>query len=290
MEKDEGLKRAYLGDCDLIFYAAASVTPEIWSALAKFAKEVRGNSPLMFSGWGLSETAPSATQTHQPVDRPGNIGVPLPEITLKLIPDEDGRFELRLKGPNVLKGYYRDPEISAQTFDDEGFLITKDAVKFVDPDDANAGLSFDGRIAEDFKLMSGTWVRATLIRLEALKHFADIAFDVVVTGHDRKEIGLLVFPHPGSMNDAVVSADDTGGVFVADAVRQLIQPRLAAMAKHATSSSTRVARALMLAQPPSMSDGELTAKGSINARKVLTLRKALLERLYDDADPAVVRL
>ena len=223
MEKDQALKRAYLGDCDLIFYAAASVTPEIWSALEKFAKEVRGEAPLMFSGWGLSETAPSATQTHQPVDRPGNIGVPLPEITLKLIPDEDGRFELRLKGPNVLKGYYRDPEKSQEAFDDEGFLITKDAVKLVDPRDANAGLSFDGRIAEDFKLMSGTWVRATNIRLEALKHFADIAFDVVVTGHDRNEIGLLVFPQPGSMNETVLSAGGTGGTFGGDALRQLIQ-------------------------------------------------------------------
>ena len=189
------------------------MTQEIWSALAKFAKEVRGEAPLMFSGWGLSETAPSATQTHQPVDRPGNIGVPLPEVTLKLIPDEDGRCELRLKGPNVFKGYYRDPEKSQEAFDDEGFFITNDAVKFVDSNDANAGLSFDGRIAEDFKLMSGTWVRATNIRLEALKHFADIALDVVVTGHDRNEIGLLVFPHPGSMNDTVVSAGDTSGAF-----------------------------------------------------------------------------
>jgi feruloyl-CoA synthase len=290
MERDDALKRAYLGDCDLIFYAAASVTPEIWSALAKFAKEVRGEAPLMFSGWGLSETAPSATQTHQPVDRPGNIGVPLPEVTLKLIPDQEGRCELRLKGPNVFKGYYRDPEKSEEAFDDEGFFITNDAVKFVDSNDANAGLSFDGRIAEDFKLMSGTWVRATNIRLEALKHFADLAFDVVVTGHDRNEIGLLVFPHPGSMNDAVLSVPDGGGAFGADALRQLIHVRLVAMAKHATSSSTRVVRALVLATPPSMSDGELTAKGTVNARKVLTLRKELLERLYDNTDPAVVRL
>ena len=290
MEKDNDLKRAYLGDTDLIFYAAASVTQEIWSALAKFAKEVRGEVPLMFSGWGMSETAPSATQTHQPVDRPGNIGVPLPEVTLKLIPDEDGRCELRLKGPNVLKGYYKEPEKLKEAFDAEGFLITNDAVKFVDPNDANAGLNFDGRISEDFKLMSGTWVRATNIRLDALKHFADIALDVVVTGHDRNELGLLVFPHPGSMNESVLSAGDTGGVFSSDAVRTLIHSRLTALSQHATSSSTRVVRALVLATPPSMSEGELTAKGSINARKVLILRKELLERLYDDNDPAVVRL
>ena len=290
MEKDNDLKRAYLGDTDLIFYAAASVTQDIWSALAKFAKEVRGEVPLMLSGWGMSETAPSATQTHQPVDRPGNIGVALPEVTLKLIPDEDGRCELRLKGPNVLKGYYQEPEKSNEAFDEEGFLITNDAVRFVDPNDVNAGLNFDGRISEDFKLMSGTWVRATNIRLDALKHFADIALDVVVTGHDRNELGLLVFPHPGSMNESVLSAGDTGGVFSSDAVRTLIQSRLSALSQHAAGSSTRVVRALVLATPPSMSDGELTAKGSINARKVLTLRKELLERLYDDNDPAVVRL
>lgn len=290
MEKDNDLKRAYLGDTDLIFYAAASVSQEIWSVLAKFAKEVRGEVPLMFSGWGMSETAPSATQTHQPVDRPGNIGVPLPEVTLKLIPDEDGRCELRLKGPNVLKGYYQEPQKSKEAFDEEGFLITNDAVKFADPNDANAGLIFDGRISEDFKLTSGTWVRATNIRLDALKHFADIALDVVVTGHDRNELGLLVFPHPGSMNESVLSASDTGEVFSSDAVRMLIHSRLTTLSQHATSSSTRVVRALVLATPPSMSDGELTAKGSINARKVLTLRKELLERLYDDNDPAVVRL
>jgi feruloyl-CoA synthase len=290
MEKDNDLKRAYLGDTDLIFYAAASVTQEIWSALAKFAKEVRGEVPLMFSGWGMSETAPSATQTHQPVDRPGNIGVPLPEVTLKLIPDEDGRCELRLTGPNVLKGYYQEPQKSKEAFDEEGFLITNDAVKFVDFNDANAGLNFDGRISEDFKLMSGTWVRATNIRLDALKHFADIALDVVVTGHDRNELGLLVFPHPGSMNESVLSAGDMGRVFSSDAVRTLIHSRLTALSQHATSSSTRVVRALVLATPPSMSEGEVTAKGSINARKVLILRKELLERLYDDNDPAVIRL
>jgi feruloyl-CoA synthase len=290
MEKDQDLKRAYLGDCDLIFYAAASVTQDIWAALAKFAKEVKGEVPLMFSGWGMSETAPAALQTHEPVERPGNIGVPLPQVTAKLIPDEDGRCELRVAGPNVLKGYFHDPEKSNEAFDEEGFLITNDAVKFVDPLDANAGLSFDGRISEDFKLMSGTWVRATNIRLEALKHFADIALDVVVTGHDRNELGLLVFPHPGSMTDSVLSAVDTGGAFSSEAVRKLVQTRLLALAEHATSSSTRVVRALMLATPPSMSEGELTAKGSINSRKVLTLRKNLLERLYDDKDPAIVRL
>jgi feruloyl-CoA synthase len=290
MEKDEGLKRAYLGDCDLILYAAASVTKEIWAALARFAKQVRGEVPLMFSGWGMSETAPSALQTHQPVERPGNIGVPLPNVTAKLIPGEDGRCELRIAGPNVLKGYFQDPDQSKEAFDDEGFLITNDAVKFVDPSNVNAGLSFDGRISDDFKLMSGTWVRATNIRLEALKHFADIALDVVITGHDRNELGLLVFPHPGSMSDPALDAADLDGAFASNAVREQVLTRLRALAEHSMGSSTRVVRALVLVAPPSMSDGELTAKGSINNRKVLTLRKNFVERLYNNDDAAVVHL
>lgn len=290
MEKDEELKRAYLGDCDLIFYAAATVTKDIWEALARFAREVRGEAPLMFSGWGMSETAPSALQTHQPVGRPGNVGVPLPRVTVKLVPDDDGRCELRIAGPNILKGYFHDPARSKEAFDNEGFLITNDAVKFVDPSNANAGLIFDGRISEDFKLMSGTWVRATNIRLEALKHFADIALDVVVTGHERNELGLLIFPHPGAMSDPALDANDFNGAYMSTAIREQILTRLRAMAEHSTSSSTRIVRAIVLSTLPSMSDGELTAKGSINNRKVLTLRKQFVTRLYNDNDAAMVRL
>ena len=132
MEKDQDLKRAYLGDCDLIFYAAASVTQESGRRWRSSPKRLKARCRLMFSGWGMSETAPAALQTHQPVERPGNIGVPLPQVTAKLIPDEDGRCELRVAGPNVLKGYFHDPEKSKEAFDDEGFLITNDAVTFVD--------------------------------------------------------------------------------------------------------------------------------------------------------------
>jgi feruloyl-CoA synthase len=266
------------------------VPQDVWEALARFAKEVRGEVPLMFSGWGMSETSPACVQTHQPVDRPGNVGVPLPGVTAKLIPDDDGRCELRIAGPNVLKGYFRDPERSKEAFDDEGFLITNDAVKFVDRSNANAGLRFDGRMTEDFKLTTGTWVRATNIRLEALQHFADLAFDVVVTGHDRHELGLLIFPHPGSMSDPALNARELQGAIISPAVRALVHERLQALAQHSTRSSTRIARAMVLAAPPSMAEGELTAKGSINCRRVLVLRQHLVERLYRDGDDAVVRL
>jgi len=287
MRNDEALKRAYLGDCDLIFYAAASVPADVWAALASFAKEVRGEVPLMFSGWGMSETSPAALQTHQPVKRPGNIGVPLPMVTAKLLPDEDGRYELRVAGPNILAAYYHDPEKTREAFDEEGYLITGDAVRFIDASDPNAGLGFDGRISEDFKLQTGTWVRATNVRLDALRHFSDIAMDVVITGHDRNEIGVLIFPHANALPP---DSDAAGGLLTSADLAAAVRDGLRRAAEHATGSSTRITRALIMAAPPSMSDGELTAKGSINARKVLTLRKQFVERLYDDNDPAIIRL
>ncbi len=283
MRDDPALRRAYLGDCDLIFYAAASVPPDIWQALGRFAQEVRGEVPPMYSGWGMSETAPSCFQTHEPGLPPGNIGVPLPLVTAKLVPDADGRCDLRVAGPNVLPRYHNDPAKTAEAFDEEGFFITGDAVTFVDRRRPAAGLMFDGRIAEDFKLLSGTWVRATTVRLDALQHFADIALDVVVTGHDREEIGLLIFPHPAPH-------EHHEGAVTAPALRDAVAERLRRAAERATSSSTRVARALILAAPPSVIDGELTAKGSMNARRVLTLRRAMLDRLYQNDDPAVIRL
>ena len=291
MGSDDALKRAYLGDCDLIFYAAASVPPDVWEALARFAKEVRGEVPPMFSGWGMSETAPACLQTHQPVERPGNIGVPLPGVTAKLLQGEDGRYELACcRTERAASSITEIPSKTREAFDEEGFLITGDAVKFVDPADAAAGLSFEGRIAEDFKLSSGTWVRATNVRLEALRHFSDIAADLVITGHDRNEIGILVFPHPALLPHGDRAHLERDSVLASADVIAEVRDRLRRAAEHSTSSSTRIMRALILASPASMTEGEATAKGTINARRVLALRKAAVERLYSNDDPALIRL
>ena len=288
--RDPDLKRSFFGDLDLIFYAAASVPQEVWDALAGLARDVTGQVPLMLAGWGMSETSPAALQSHEPVGRPGNIGVPLPAVTAKLMPGEDGRYELRVSGPNVMSGYHGEAARTAESFDAEGFLITGDAVKLIDPTTPNAGLSFDGRIAEDFKLMSGTWVRATLVRLDALKHFADLAQDIVITGHDRVELGVLIFPDQAFLRTRCPDAVEDAGAYRGDSLGEILTARLATAARGATGSSTRIARALVAASPPSMSDGELTAKGSINARRVLAFRQALVDRLYDDDDPAVIGL
>ncbi len=289
MREDAALRRAYFAELDLIFYAAAAVTPELWAELAALARAETGRVPLMFAAWGMSETAPAATQTHQPVSRPGNVGVPLPAVTLKLLPDATGRCELRVKGPNVMPGYFEEPERTREAFDDEGFMLTGDAVRFIDPADPNAGLAFDGRVAEDFKLSTGTWVRATTLRLDVLGQVSAFAADVVLTGHDRDELGLLVFPDRRALEAAGIEVAEEAGVLSAPGLSALVGAALRGLSGPQAGSSTRIARALVLAEPPSMTAGELTAKGSINARQVLQNRSAMVKRLYDDADPAVIR-
>lgn len=289
MREDAALRRAYFGDLDLIFYAAAAVTPELWAELARMARAETGRVPLMFAAWGMSETAPAATQTHQPVGRPGNVGVPLPETVLKLLPDAGGRCELRVKGPNVTPGYFAEPDKTRAAFDEEGFLLTGDAVRFIDAADPNAGLSFDGRIAEDFKLSSGTWVRATILRLRVLGEMSAFAADAVLTGHDRDELGLLVVPDRAALAAAGIDPTTDGGALMAPALSALVRAALRRLNGADVGSSTRIVRTLVLADPPSMTAGELTAKGSINVRQILRNRAALVERLYRD-DPAVIRL
>jgi feruloyl-CoA synthase len=286
---DADLRRAYFRELDLIFYAGASVPADVWGALEDFAREVRGAVPLMVSSWGMTETAPACVMVHEPIGRSGVIGAPLPGVEVKLIPDADMRCELRVKGPNVMKGYFEDPEKSAQAFDEEGFLVTGDAVKFADPGNPNAGLVFDGRTSEDFKLSTGTWVRAAILRLDAMKTFGRLAQDIVICGHDRSEIGVLVFPDRHALEAGGIDADEEAGALGGEAVRRAVADHLAQLNTGATSSSTRIARALVLAEPPSLKDGEVTDKGSLNVRKILTRRAALIDRLYDDSDPAVIQ-
>ena len=144
----------------MIFYAGASLPQDIWQGLEQMALDVKGEVPLMTSSWGLTETAPATMIQQEPTDRSGVIGVPMSGVTLKLVPEEDGRYEVRAKGPNIMPGYYNDPQKTAEAFDGEGYFVTGDAMVFVDPDNMNAGMRFDGRISEDFKLLTGTWVRA----------------------------------------------------------------------------------------------------------------------------------
>ncbi|MFW2541959.1 feruloyl-CoA synthase [Primorskyibacter sp. 2E107] len=286
MKEDKALRQSYFRDLDMLFYAGASLPQDVWRDLEEMARDVRGDVPLMNSSWGLTETAPACLMQHEPTDRSGIVGVPLTGVEIKLIPDADMRCEVRVRGPNIMPGYLNAPEKTAEAFDDEGFFITGDAMKFVDPDDMTKGLKFDGRISEDFKLLSGTWVRAATLRLELLAELGDLAQDVVICGADKAEIGLMIFP--GRQAQALAgegAAQD--GALVSEALSGAVHAALAH--RHDHGSASRIARAIVLAEPPSIGDGEATAKGNLNFRKILSRRAALYERLFDDNDPAVIR-
>ncbi|MBO9460284.1 feruloyl-CoA synthase [Labrenzia sp. R5_0] len=290
LEADTDLRQRFFEDLDLIFYAGASLPQEVWSGFERMAMEVKGEVPLMTSSWGLTETAPSALMQQEPAPHSGIVGVPVSGVTVKLLPDADMRCEVRVKGPNVMPGYLNDPEKTAAAFDEEGFFITGDAMLFLDPADANKGMRFDGRISEDFKLQSGTWVRAAQLKLDMLSRLAPLAADLIITGADRNQIGVMIFPNVAELTREGFDLNDDDGAFRCKLLQGEIHRRLSARAREISGSSTLVSRAIVLSQPASMPEGEMTAKGNLNIRKVLARREDLLERLYTDDDPAVVTL
>ncbi|MGB2657842.1 MAG: feruloyl-CoA synthase, partial [Pseudolabrys sp.] len=209
------------------------------------------------------------------------IGLPAPGVELKLVPNE-GKLEARLRGPHITPGYWRQDELTRDAFDEEGFYKIGDALKFVDPDDPGQGLLFDGRIAEDFKLSTGTWVSVGPLRARFVDHFAPYVRDAVFAGADRDDIAALIFPDVeacrklgGLGSDAPPSA-----IIEAPAVRAKFAELLTKLAAASPGSSTRVERMLLMADPPSMDKGEMTDKGSINQRAVLKNRDALVDELY----------
>ncbi|MEE4015041.1 feruloyl-CoA synthase [Roseibium sp. FZY0029] len=290
LEADADLRHRFFEDLDLIFYAGASLPQEVWSGFERMAMEVKGEVPLMTSSWGLTETAPSALMQQEPAPHSGIVGVPVNGVTVKLIPDADMRCEVRVKGPNIMPGYFNDPEKTAAAFDEEGFFITGDAMLFLDPADPNKGMRFDGRISEDFKLQSGTWVRAAQLKLDMLSRLAPLASDLIITGADRQQIGVMIFPNLGELKREGFDLQDDDGAFRCKLLQGELHRRLSARAREISGSSTLVSRAIVLSEPASMPEGEMTAKGNLNIRKVLSRRERLLERLYNDNDPAVVTL
>lgn len=229
----------------------------------------------------MTETAPLAIGMAPVGAVPGLIGNPVAGVDLKLVPSE-GKLELRYRGDCVTPGYWRAPALTAAAFDDEGYFYSGDAVRFADRDRPDAGLVFDGRIAEDFKLSTGTWVNVGALRTRVLIEGAPYLMDVVVTGHDRNEVGLLIFPRIDVCRDlAGLGADASVQAIAASApVRKFFQAMLARLAANATGSAGRAARALILVAPPSIDLGEVTDKGSINQRAVLAHRADAVEALY----------
>jgi feruloyl-CoA synthase len=287
LEGDEALRRKFFERLDLLFYAAAALPQSLWDRLERLGMEARGTKVPFISSWGMTETAPSVTMVHYAIDRPGNIGVPGPGMQVRMVPVED-KLEIRVKGPNVTPGYFKAPELTAQLFDESGWLRTGDAVRFADPDNPAAGLLFDGRVAENFKLSSGTWVNVGTLRTAVIAAGSPVIEDAVVTGHDGDEIGLLIFPSlaglrglcPGLGADAKL--DDLVG---RTEVREALAAGLARHNAQAQGSSMRIARCLIVTEPPSIDANEITDKGYLNQRALLARRAHLVERLHAEPPP-----
>ena len=286
LREDADLRATYFSNLDMIFYAGADLPQETWLALEDLARE-EGRAPLINSSWGLTETSPGALIQHEPVSGESRIGVPMPGLTLKLLELGNGRFEARVSGDTIFTEYLGQPEKTADAFDDEGFFITGDAMKFAVPDDPARGMRFDGRLSEDFKLASGTWVRAATLRLELLDLLAPLVSDLVICGAGREELGLLLIPNRAALEAAGLTLDDSGPVCLPLAA---LAERLQPAAAPDRGSARRIARVLIASAPPSMPEGEMTAKGNLNIPRFLQTRADLVARLFDESDPAVMRL
>jgi feruloyl-CoA synthase len=281
LQADRALRETFFRRLKLLFYAAAGMSQPIWDAYRKLAVETCGERILMVTGLGATETSPMAIQATWETDRSGAIGIPVPGVDVRLVPRDD-KLEVRVRGPNVTPGYWRQPELTQKVFDEDGFLILGDAVRFVDSADINKGFLFDGRFSEDFKLASGTWVSVGPLRVKILSHFAPFVQDVAITGHDRDEIGMLVFPDWAACRSLCpeVSPDSKAEILGQEAVRARFQSLLESFALKSTGNSNRVMRAVLVEEPPSLDAGEVTDKGSLNQRAVLDLRAELVEQLY----------
>jgi feruloyl-CoA synthase len=282
LESDAALRASFFRRLDLIFYAAAALPQNLWERLEEVAFAARGERVRMVSSWGATETAPLVTSVHFEMERAGVIGLPVPGVELKMVPNA-GKMELRVRGPNVTPGYLKRPDLTAAAFDEDGFYKIGDAGRFAVPNKPIHGIEFDGRVAEDFKLSSGTWVHVGGLRVKAIAAGAPVIQDCVVSGHDRVEVGLLVFPNPVGCRSLCpdAAADAPLAVLIErPEVRRRIAEALAALAEESSGASTLPTRALLMAEPPSGDANEITDKGYVNQRAVLTRRSALVDRLY----------
>jgi len=275
LRADAELRKTFFSRLKVLWFAGAALSQSVFDEMQELAVAACGERIMFLTGLGATESAPMAIARMWQSTDSTNMGVPVPGVELKLVPT-GGKLEARLSGPNIMPGYWRNPELSAQAFDEEGFYRLGDALKFEDPADPGEGLLFDGRIAEDFKLATGTWVNVGQLRARVLAQLDPYARDVVITGADRGEIGALIFP---DLDACRRLAGDPAADLTRDArVLEELRARLIALTRTSTGSSNRVCRAILAAEPPSLD--EITDKGSINQRAVLDRRAALVAELH----------
>ncbi|MDB5778221.1 MAG: AMP-binding enzyme family protein [Polaromonas sp.] len=288
MKTDARLRSTLLSRVRMFFYSGAGLAQPVWDSLHATQEAAIGERIVMATGLGMTESAPSAMFCNSPDVRSGHIGAPVPGMVLKLV-DMDGKTEVRYRGPNITPGYWRSDAATRDAFDDEGYLCTGDAVKWIDEGDIHRGLAFDGRIAEDFKLATGTFVSVGPMRAKIIVAGAPYVQDAVITGLNMKEVGALLFASPACREVSGLGPEAPwADVLASSGVRQRIEAVLGQLASQATGSASRVARALLMAEPPSLDKGEITDKGSINQRAVLKHRDALVQALHDGTAPGIL--
>lgn len=281
LRDDQGLRAKFFDRLHAMFFSGAALSPFIWNSLDELAVKEKGYRVPMLTGLGATETAPFFMSVNPRTSRSGHVGLPVSGNDAKLVPN-NGKLEVRAKGPNVMPGYWRQPDISAKSFDEEGFYKMGDALKPSDPDDLNAGFDFDGRIGEDFKLASGTWVSVGPLRARLIAACAPLVRDVVIAGINRDEVSALVVLDLDGCRliNPTLPTDDLVVATRDRLVREAFRERLTRFLSQATGSSTRITRAILMDAPLSIDKGEVTDKGSINQRAVLEHRAALIEELY----------
>ena len=289
MTTDDVLRKNLLSRVKMFFYAGAALSQPVWDSLFASAEREVGERIVMNTGLGMTETTPFSIAVNSPNVKAGYLGVPTPGLELKLVP-VDGKTEVRYRGPNITRGYWRDEAESRAAFDDEGFFCSGDAVQWIDPSDPHRGLKFDGRIAEDFKLATGTFVSVGPLRAKLVHAGAPYVQDAVLTGINGKEVGALLFPTPACRTLSGLGPEaDLQSVLHSAPVQAMLQRLVDELARSATGSASRIARAHFLVEPPSLDKGEVTDKGSLNQRAVLKHRDALATALHDGTLPFTVQ-
>ena len=282
MKTDDLLRQTLLSQVNMFFYAGAALAQPIWDSLFESQEREVGERIVMGTGLGMTESGPFGIFVTSPNVKAGDLGLPTPGLELKLV-DTESKTEVRYRGPNITPGYWRQPEETADAFDEEGFFKTGDAVKWIDETDIHQGLKFDGRIAEDFKLATGTFVSVGPLRAKIIAAGAPYIQDVVLTGINLKEVGAMVFPTAAVRALSGLGAEASmHEVLDHPAVLAQFQRTVDELAKHATGSANRIARMCLLADPPTIDRGEITDKGSINQRAVLTHRADTVAKLHAD--------
>lgn len=289
LREDSALRAKFFGKLHAMFFSGAALSPFVWNSLDELAVQETGFRVPMLTGLGATETSPFFMSVRPDTSRSGHVGLPVSGNDAKLLPN-NGKLEVRAKGPNVTPGYWRQPELTAAAFDEEGFYKFGDALKPADPDNFDAGFDFDGRIAEDFKLASGTWVSVGPLRARFVAACAPLVRDVVIAGINRDELSALVMLDLDGCRliNPRLPANDLAAAASDPLIRAAFRERFQKLLADATGSSTRITRAVLFDTPLSIDRGEVTDKGSINQRAVIEHRNALIEQIYAPAPPAQI--